>query len=427
MLKHLIHLVWNQRKHNTWLWAELMLVILCLWYVALSLYNNYCSYTAPLGFDISHTYRLDVAPRDSDAEGYIPFDASNPGTGYNLMELVERLRHLEGVEGVSLSITSHPYNAMSNYAQAYVDTTATHLLWYRVTDSFFDVFRIQAADGSSLRGKLTDSSVILTQDAAEKMFPASSNAAGKSLDLFQLGEHATVAAVSTPVSYAEFYGCTPSVYTLLTDKTIETGINSDNLDMVEICIRMRAEADSPDLPEKFLTTYSSRLGVGNLYLKDVRPVEYLRSDLISSGVNRMRLDILLAGFLLVSVFLGVTGTFLFRTRQRQPELALRLALGASRQRLLILLVGEGGVLFILALLPAMLIAWNLFYATGGMISSGTSFGLSMEETGAFVRFGRFLVAMAISSVLTILMMLIGILFPAVRAMGIHPAEALHEE
>ncbi|WP_071145337.1 ABC transporter permease [Bacteroides ihuae] len=427
MLKHLIHLVWNQRKHNAWLWGELMLVILCLWYVALSLYNNYCFYTAPLGFDISHTYRLDVAERDSDAEGYIVSQTKKSETGTNLLKLVQRLRHLEGVEGISLSLTAHPYNGMSNYVQASVDTTATRLLWYRVSDSFFDIFRIKESDGTSLRGKLTDTSVILTQDAARKMFPITNNVTGRSIVFSQSGEQAKISAVSTPVSYAEFYGCTPSVYTLLSDKTIESGINSENLEMVEICLRMYPAADSSDLSEKFLAEYSSKLGVGNLYIRDIRSLEYLRSDLISSGVKAMRMNILMAGFLLVSVFLGVTGTFLFRTRQRKSELALRLALGATRQRLLTLLLGEGGVLFILALLPAMLIAWNIFYATGGMISAGTSFGFSMEEKGAFLRFDRFLVAAFIASMFTVLMMVTGILFPAIHAMKVHPAEALHEE
>jgi putative ABC transport system permease protein len=426
MIQHLIHIIWNQRKQNAWIWLELVLVIVCLWYTTLSLYNNYHRYSEPLGFDITHTYRLEVAERSADAEGYI----SAPGeqkTGSSLLKLMDRIRRMEGVEAVSFSIASHPYNSMSNYLQAYVDTTATRLLWYRVSDSFFDVFRIKASNGSSLRGKLTESSVILTQDAINKMFPANADATRKVIHMEGSHEDVRIAAVSTPVSYGEFFGCVPSVYTLFSDNYIENGINPGNINMAEVCIRVSANADRNDYADRFLELANNSIHADNLYIKDIRPVEYMRYDLISSGVKRMRMNTLLGGFLLISVFLGITGTFLFRTRQRRSELALRVTMGSSRNKLLYFLFQEGFILLALALIPAFIIAWNIFFATDGMVGAGTSFGFAEEERGVIIRASRFFIALSFSVGLIAVMMIAGIILPALRAVKMQPAEALHDE
>ena len=35
MIRHLLQLIWNQRKQNAWLWAELLLVSVFLWFLGL--------------------------------------------------------------------------------------------------------------------------------------------------------------------------------------------------------------------------------------------------------------------------------------------------------------------------------------------------------------------------------------------------------
>ena len=51
MIRHLLQLIWNQRKQNAWLWAELLLVSVFLWFLVDYLYVMGRTYTAPLGFD----------------------------------------------------------------------------------------------------------------------------------------------------------------------------------------------------------------------------------------------------------------------------------------------------------------------------------------------------------------------------------------
>lgn len=61
MIQHLLQLIWNQRKQNAWLWAELLLVSVFLWFLVDYLYVMGRTYTAPLGFDIRHTYSIVIS------------------------------------------------------------------------------------------------------------------------------------------------------------------------------------------------------------------------------------------------------------------------------------------------------------------------------------------------------------------------------
>lgn len=53
------------------------------------------------------------------------------------------------------------------------------------------------------------------------------------------------------------------------------------------------------------------------------------------------------GFLLLNIFLGLLGTFWFRTQQRRSEIALHKAHGASDMSIFVRLISEGLLLLLL--------------------------------------------------------------------------------
>lgn len=113
--------------------------------------------------------------------------------------------------------------------------------------------------------------------------------------------------------------------------------------------------------------------------------------------------------------LAVLGTFWFRTQQRRSELGLRVALGGSRGGLRKLLLGEGLILLTLAFIPAMIVGANLGFAE--VVSN-----YPVEFTSF-----RFLAGIFITYILLAITVFIAVWLPAWQAMGIQPAEALHEE
>ena len=124
----------------------------------------------------------------------------------------------------------------------------------------------------------------------------------------------------------------------------------------------------------------------------------------------------------MNVFLGLIGTFWFRTRRRRGEIALRLAMGSTKKQILSLLMGEGLLLLTLVTLPAMLVCYNVGIAE--FVVGQTALISTWPVEWGFV---RFLLGSFGAWVLIALMVMMGIWFPAYQAMKIQPAEALHEE
>ena len=116
-----------------------------------------------------------------------------------------------------------------------------------------------------------------------------------------------------------------------------------------------------------------------------------------------------------NVFLTILGTFWFRTRKRRSEIGLRMALGSSRRDIFRYYVSEGVLLLLLAAIPAFIISFNIRVAD-----------LTVHTLMEVTR-GRFLFCFIAAVAVLALTILLGIWFPARRAMRIQPAEALHED
>ena len=64
MIRHLITLIWNQRKQNGWIFAELALVLLAVFMITDAGYSKYTLYNEPLGYDISRCWRLHLEEKN---------------------------------------------------------------------------------------------------------------------------------------------------------------------------------------------------------------------------------------------------------------------------------------------------------------------------------------------------------------------------
>ena len=68
MIRHLITLIWNQRKQNGWIFAELALVLLAVFMITDGGYSKYTLYNEPLGYNIDRCWRLHLEEMESDNE-----------------------------------------------------------------------------------------------------------------------------------------------------------------------------------------------------------------------------------------------------------------------------------------------------------------------------------------------------------------------
>lgn len=162
---------------------------------------------------------------------------------------------------------------------------------------------------------------------------------------------------------------------------------------------------------------AEQLRLGNLYLLDVQPLSYIRNGYIRSiGVeNEVKTRVAVACFLLANIFLGIIGTFWFRTEYRKGEMGLRMALGSTRRQLNSIMVGEGVLLLVLAFIPSLVISFNIAH-------------MDLIDTYQLpFTWLRFAICGGITFVLIVLMIICGVWYPARSTARLEPAEALHYE
>ena len=415
----LLKQIWNERRSNGWLWTELLIVFVVLWYVVDWTYVTARTYYEPVGFDITDTYYLELSLKNNKSDSYIPKDKKSTTLGQDITELTNRLRRLPEVEAVSVSSNSRPYIGNNSGMMIRIDTIVRSPLRRQMTPDFFQVFRYQSADGRGyqpLVQALKNGSVVVSENLWPDDFKGDRTLLGREMvSVDDSTEVYKIGGISTKVRYNDFWSNYSDRYVAIAFPEKEmAGLDGEFYPSnMEVCLRVKP-GTTKDFPEHLMNLSNSQLSVGNLFILKVHDYENIRNDFQQGNYNQVQVRVWMMGFLLLNILLGIVGTFWFRTQHRRSELALRVAVGSSRMQLWNRLNSEGLMLLSLAALPAAVICYNIGY---------------LDLTEGYMEWGiaRFLITFAISYFLMALMILAGIWFPARQAIRIQPAEALREE
>lgn len=421
MIKQILTLIKNQQKDYLWILTELLFVFVCLWYVVDYMGTYLYIRQQPVGFNIEHTYRLTLNVYTPDNTSYIPPEDKQTTLGEDLLNLKKNIRLHPDIEDVSISQSSQPYVATHytnkrRFSQIHLNDSAVYMQRYEVSPSFFNVFKISTESGSieELEKNLSPQSIILSEEG-EKRLTDGSSAIGKSVNIDKNTLSRQVTAICSPVRNTEYIKAEPCFYILLQDEHLVTELTPDNLQEVELCIRVKAEKDNTEFPSRFLSDLTWQANVGNLYVIDILPTSVIRKTVISPMTSEYRTRLLMLLFLLVNIFLGISGVFWHRTKHRREELGVRMAFGASRNNLRSLLIGEGLLLLTVVAIPSTLICFNLCLAE--LINL-----YWMDFTVV-----RFLTGILVTYLLMAIMIISGIWYPIHLAMRVKLVEALSYE
>lgn len=419
MIHHIFKIIWTQRRHNAWIWAELLLASVCLWYIVDDLYSKGVTYVKPLGFDITDTYLIEFQLLLEDSKEYHSQEEYGTTLGEDLLTIAGRLRSYPGIEYVSISQFSSPYgmmldfNGMERINQETNDTLRMSKVNRRmVTPDYFNVFRFTSPTVSTqmLAESLIPNNYIISKEVENALYPEG-NASGKFLSLSPDSIALYIAGVTDPIRRSEFMMAFPVYFVLFSDKQIAEEINSGSFPYTEICVRVSSQA-SKNFVSRFRKEMKNSLKYHNIYMLDITPFDKIRGLLLRMSINDTKMYLSVLFFLLANIFLGITGTFWLRTQQRQSEMGLRVALGSTTPKLRSILIGEGLILFALASLPALLISLNI----------GIYEIVDVEQIP--FTFSRFVIGQGITFLLMSVMITFGIWFPSRKATHIQPAEAL---
>lgn len=414
MFKKLFTQIKNEWRSNLWLALEMLIVSVVLWYVVDFFYVTIYNYTLPRGFDASNCYRIGVATLTDKSPEYIA-DRSNEETFKDREALLDRIRMRPEVEFVSLSINAYPYNGSNNgtsillYDTIYPQGFAVSR---DVTPDFVQVFRYEGVRGETpaqLAEMLTKGEVLISDNLFMHDKIKGVDIVGEGLSLF--GDTTRTYRIGASLNEVQYddYGGWGDDFTMVYSSSTSLQWGQ------EWCVRVK-EGHTKDFIENFMNDADKLYRVGNLYITDVKSFDNIRDNFQRITTNEIRNYCVGMGFLLLNIFLGLLGTFWFRTQQRVGEIAIRMVNGATRRSVFGRLIGEG--LLLLSIVTVLAAVIDVLIA---------HLELNQWLNGAYMSWGRTTACILIAYVLMAIMISVGIAFPAYRAMHIEPTEALHDE
>lgn len=355
MTKKLLVQIKNEWRNNLWLALELLVVSVVMWYVVDYLYTRAATYLEPRGFNIENCYLIELGELTPKSPDYIA-DRKSEDTHNDIAELVERLRRRPEVEAVSLSQNSYPYNGSNSSGEVKIDTLNSPGWTIRrmVTPDFVRVFRYQGAQGETpeqMAEMLERGEILTSNNLYSKYNRKMTEFIGQRFQLFgDTTRTYRLGAALQNVRYHDYDQARNSYCFLCKQSFYYVGL--------ELCVRVR-EGQDHDFIQRLKADSEAQFRVGNLFISEIRSFHDIRRNFQQAWTNDIRNYVMGMGFLLLNIFLGLLGTFWFRTQQRRSEIALHKAHGATDSAIFSRLLSEGLLLLAVVTPIALVIDWNL--------------------------------------------------------------------
>lgn len=415
---HNLRMIWARFHSNGWVLAELFLVFIVMWFLCDSLGCLKYTFYRPLGYDIDHVYQLTMISGGESRD-------TSMTRADKYLGILEKLEREPEVESASLCYWSLPMNPSNSYnSLAAKDTIGLNGRQIKTTAGYTCVFRMQEDEKRPFAAMPADNNHVMLTEKAFRYFKEKLPDFSLDTPLSWYGDSMPSITQSGMIGNIRSYRYGEDAewfFHRLDEKRVKEDFADD---WGQIVFRVMETSDSPDYRHRFIKEIAPRLDTDNMFIADVAPYteQQLQFEVMSGDMDKVNTQTIVVLFLLVNVFLGLIGTFWFRTRRRRSEIALRLAMGSTKGQIFRLLMGEGLLLLLLVTIPAMIICYNVGIAE--MTIGRTELITTWPVEWSFI---RFLLGTLGAWILIGLMIVVGIWFPARQAMNIQPAEALHEE
>ncbi len=431
MIKHILKIVWNERKINLLLVVEYFLIFCILWFVCEELYTVFKQNIESTGMNIEHTYRINM--RRTDAPDGQPIKYSKEKQYDFTSTLYDRLKRYPGVESVGLSVMATPYVTYANgwYYCDEVDSLYFNMREGRANLGYFEVFKIPVTGNLSGWDEVAANKRVIVVSSPQGTIGSKSKIpVGSVRNILKQRnkgkdpEPYEVKGYTPPIKFNEMFPVLPFRYEPLQYRDFRLDEITD-----EISIRVRPEADK-DFVERFTRDMSEQLKIGDYYLASVVPYKDVRKNFLqmvgaTEAVNT-RLSVI--GFLVLNIFLGILGSFWFRTQARRSEIGLRIAIGSSKAKVKWMMVAEALLLLATASITATVVCFFLQSTQLPQLTGSVTAQLARHFPDAAIRgFMQNIINFGLACGLLTLITYVAVWYPAKQAADTQPAETLHED
>lgn len=421
---YILHQIYNE-KHSNWaLLAELLIVSCIVWYLVDCSYTIIARNTEPTGFDATNCYNLVLEKLGAETIGY---DSEHPESEEEeiaaKLALLDRIRRDADIEAAAFSVRNDPYDLSSRTSGIRYDTPNDTLeafpRFIQCQPDFLKVFRYRSLTGKTpeqLADILKDNYILLSEGIFGKEHDVR-QLIGKEIFLGYYGPNPYRLRLGDVIAPVKRYDAEELIYTNVAVLTLQGDdwLVEDGR-MLSLSIRVK-EGRTKGFEERFREKIANKkMRAGNYYVSNIISYEARKQSIMRESYEQMRFYAVALAFLLVNVFFGLLGTFWFRTQQRFSEIGLQKALGATNTDITLRLLTEAAWVLTIAFIPSLIIDWSIADA-----------GVTNPYRGVTFETERFIVCAAITYGIMLLIIALGIWFPALRATKSHPAEVLRGE
>ncbi|MDE6008146.1 MAG: FtsX-like permease family protein [Muribaculaceae bacterium] len=410
MKRKLIKQMCREWRDNIWLILSLMVVFTVvwggLWFIHAEVYGLFL----PKGFDCTDVYSLNVRMIEESSPYYEEEGKDGESMRGDFEVLLRRLREHPTVEAVMYHWGALPYNYnfMGNNLTVADDTIPKYYGNMReASPEIVDVIKLKSLTGSTpaqLKEMLRRGELLISdnEDFEEKGYDPISL---KGRKVFIGSDTAKLYRIGDVIENVRRNDYEPA--------WAGTIINPDDSSWGQVAVRVK-----PGMGKKFEEAFkdNKELRISrNVFLTELESMSDIREANQRSIEINIRQLIVLVSFVLLTIFLGLLGTFWFRIQQRVGEIAIRKICGATRRNILGRVLSEGLLLLLIAAVISSVILW-IFVIPG-----------LLEKMGASEWWIKTLWIELIALGLVAAGIVLSLLYPAFRAMNIEPALAVKSE
>ena len=314
MIRHLLKLVWNRKRANALIVAEIFISFLVVFAVLTGLVMFGAAWSNPIGFDWHDVWDVRM---DFDIDGRQQADQELHDS---VMRMVAEARSFPEVESAAISNTP-PYSFSSTNGTREIDGRRVDINMDDVTDDFAKVMKLKIIRGRffSAEDDAADLRPIVVDRNAAVAIWGTVDAVGKKLQETDT-EFWRVVGV-TEAFRKDGESTLPMNFVFLrTSPTRKYGRLGSH-----ILVRLR-----PGTPAAFEEKLATRLEqIAPRVTFRVRHMDAMRTSMLRTRFAPLVLGGIVGLFLISMVTLGLTGVLWQNVTRRTRELGLRRALGAS--------------------------------------------------------------------------------------------------
>lgn len=396
MIRHLFKLMWNQKRKNLGLLAEVFFSFLVIFAVFTFLIHNFQRYREPLGFSYDRVWTLRFSPNRDNNMSEEEHDAR---VAEQLKQIDQVLRHYPEFEAYTFSSGNLPYVGSQHMVGMSYNGKETNPYVYATDDRYPEVMAVEVEEGKWFtKGDGAQEGIvpIVINRQFREYFFQDENPIGKRMsNEGETDNHVVIGVIDNFKQQGEFSKAHPAFFK-------PRGEDPTRAMLIKIKPGTDAAVEA--------RLFDDIQQVTKDWSVEIRYMDELRSQVLMETWIPSLLFLIICGFLIFNVALGMFGVVWQNINKRKQEIGVRRAMGATKLSIRGQIIGETAVLATLSLIL------------------GVFFAVQFPLLNVFnLPAGVYVVAILLAIAFIYLIVFLCSFYPSLLAAKLHPAVALHEE